>query len=48
MAHGLGFDESHKHSEFFEVEQIVTAIREFPEDLMRQFDKVVWIMKIDQ
>ena len=32
----------------FEVELIVTAIRDFPEDLMRQFDKVVWIMNIDQ
>ena len=48
MAHGSGFDESHKHLEFFEVEQIVTANWDFPESLLRQFDKVVWIVNIDQ
>ena len=48
MAHGSGFDESHKHSEFFEVEQIVTATRDFPEGLLRQFGTVVWIVNIDQ
>ena len=48
MAHGSGFDESHKHSEFSEVELIVKAIRDFPEGLLRQSDKVVWIMNTDQ
>ena len=48
MAHGSGFDESHKHSEFSEVEQIVKAIRDFPEGLLRQSDKVVWIVNTDQ
>ena len=48
MAHGSGFDESHKHSEFSAVELRVLAIRDFPEGLLRQFDKVVWIVNIDQ
>ena len=48
MAHGSGSDESHRRSEFFGVELRVTAILNFPEVLLRQSDKIVFIENIDQ